>query len=263
MPNYFDRRSATQFYKCVNTYYCHFNAPCGGGGPGGFMQAGPLCIGDFEPNSFPHPNSVAARYLMPEDIKKIADFVFSIATVLNWDDVKADFERWEGKYPHMYLDTKGLVTVGIGKMLPNIAAAQKLGFVRQSDAVAATAAEIEIDFKEVSKQTKGKLAASYKKDTKLDLPDNVIYELLKTEVSEFEKKLEDNFEGYKAYPNTAKRALLDMIYNLGLAGLLKFKKLKKAVESGNWMEAAKECHRNGLSEERNNWTRDMFLKTAQ
>lgn len=181
-------------------------------------------------------------------------------TTLNWDEVQTDFARWEGKISHMYLDTKGLVTVGIGKMLPNVATAQALGFVRKSDNAAATAAEIETDFKEVSKQAKGNLASTYRQYTKLDLPDSVIYALLKSVVEGFEDDLEKNFTGYKSYPVAAKRALLDMIYNLGLDGLLKFKKLKEAVEAGKWKKAAEECHRSGPSEERNGWTRDRFIE---
>jgi GH24 family phage-related lysozyme (muramidase) len=184
------------------------------------------------------------------------------ATTLNWNDVETDFEHWEGKFPHMYLDTKGLITVGIGKMLPNVAAAKALGFVRRSDGAIATAAEIEIDFLEVSKQPRGKLAKRYKKHTQLDLPDDLIYSLLRTVVNGFENDLVANFDGYRTYPINVKRALLDMIYNLGLRGLLKFKNLKKSVESRDWKEAAKHCHRIGPSKERNDWTRDLFLSTS-
>jgi GH24 family phage-related lysozyme (muramidase) len=180
----------------------------------------------------------------------------------SWDEVLTDFENWEGKISHMYLDTKGLVTVGIGKMLPNIAAAQELDFVRRADAVAATAEEIAADFSAVSAQAAGKIAGTYRKYTSLDLPDEAIGDLLKTVVEGFENDLEQSFAGYDSYPLPAKRALLDMIYNLGLDGLLKFKKMKASVEAGDWTTAAAQCHRNGPSDERNNWTRDLFLDAA-
>lgn len=185
------------------------------------------------------------------------------ATPLNWEDVKADLERWEGKFSHMYLDKKGLVTVGIGKMLPDATAAQRLRFMRRTNGVAATAVEIATDFQEVQKQVKNQYAHRYKKYTQLDLPEDAIYELLKTEVNGFEANLKHHFKGYNAYPVSAKRALLDMIYNLGLNKLLKYKKLKKAVESQDWEEAANECHRIGPPEERNTWTRDLFLVSVK
>ncbi len=180
----------------------------------------------------------------------------------SWDDVRADFERWEGKIPHMYLDTKGLVTVGVGKMLPNVAAAQELDFVRRADGSAASADEIAIDFNAVSAQVKGKLAATYKKYASLDLTDEAIGALLKAVVEGFEEDLAQSFAGYDGYPLPVKKALLDMVYNLGLDGLLKFKKMKASVEAGDWTTAAAQCHRNGPSDERNDWTRELFLAAA-
>lgn len=243
-------------------YASHPYSPSGGGGLGGFSQAGPICSNRFSIYSIPNPDSPVMLLWSPEKIQKnfsAAKLKSSFPTQLNWDEVKADFERWEGKFSYMYLDTKGLVTVGIGKMLPNVAAAKNLGFTRRGDGMRATAAEIETDFNEVAKQPKGKLAASYQKHTKLDLPDDVIYDLLKIEVDKFEKSLKAHFKGYDSYPVPAKRALLDMAYNLGIDGLLKFKKLKKAVEKQKWKEAANDSHRIGPSEERNQWTHDMFM----
>ncbi|NOS88527.1 MAG: hypothetical protein HOP34_08305 [Methylococcaceae bacterium] len=276
------------YFNNASNVACHPNAPNGGGGSGAFALPGPLGLCSYDVYSnFPHPFSPAGRYLTPEEILGLANtrdgfFRFgniscfkakNVETVLNWDEVKADFARWEGRFPYMYLDTKGLVTVGIGKMLPNIAAAQSLGFVRRADGLVATAKEIETDFNEVKKQPAAKLASSYQKHTKLDLPNNEIDALLKSTADSFEKSLEGYFKDYKTYPTTVKRALLDMAYNLGMGkdatkkhhatGLHQFKTLKAAVESGDWKKASENCHRKGPSEERNNWTRDLFLEAAK
>lgn len=184
-------------------------------------------------------------------------------TAWRWDDVRADFEHWEGKCSHMYLDTVGFVTVGVGKMLPNASAARALAFVRRSDGAAATAEEITADYNQVAKQARGMLAASYKPYTKLDLPGSVIGDLLRKMVDDFDRQLDADFAGYANYPACAKRALLDMIYNLGTAGLLKFKQFKASVEAGDWKMAAERCHRNGPSAERNDWTREIFLRAAR
>ena len=258
---------------------CHPSAPAGGGGSGAFTSAGPTNY-YIAGNDLPHPYSPAARHLIPEDIGGFKSWwenrtvkTKNVETALSWDEVKEDFEKWEGRFSFMYLDTKGFVTVGIGKMLPNVATAQKLGFVRRTDKSIATSTEIATDFTEVKKQPFGRLASSYEKHTKLDLPDKVIDDLLKIEVSNFEKSLESYFKDYKTYPTNAKRALLDMIYNLGLGvkatkshhatGLHQFKILKAAVESGDWKKASENCHRVGPSEARNNWTRDRFIEAAK
>ncbi len=72
-------------------------------------------------------------------------------------------KEFEGNYSYMYLDTTGNVTVGVGEMLPNAAAAQKFAFVRRADATAkppvlpgpATADEIKADFDNVKKPNFG------------------------------------------------------------------------------------------------------------
>jgi GH24 family phage-related lysozyme (muramidase) len=273
MSNDFDKKLIEQFYKGENDFWSHFNSPSGGGGAGGFIQARPMCSSFSFFNPLPHPNSPAACYLTPEKIQKSALLKSSAETVLNWDEVKADFERWEGRYAHMYLDTKGLVTVGVGKMLPSVAAAQGLDFVRRVDGVTASAKEIETDFNEVKKQPAAKIASSYEKHTKLDLKDEAIDDLLKTTVDGFENSLENYYKDYKTYPTIVKRALLDMAYNLGMGtgatkkhkatGLHQFTTLKAAVESSDWKKASENCHRKGPSEARNNWTRDLFLEASK
>ena len=176
--------------------------------------------------------------------------------------VTADFARWEGRYPHMYLDTKGLVTVGIGKMLPDVQAARKLGFVVRATGAAAAPGAIAADFNAVRKRKAGMPAKSYQPFTALDLPDPAIDQLLVDELAAFEDQLQKNFARHATYPEPVRRALLDMIYNLGLAGLLKFRKLKIAIEQGDWKGAAAQCHRSGPSDERNEWTRELFLAAA-
>ena len=95
MPNYFDKKSTLQFYKTVDGNSCHFNSPCGGGGPGGFMQVEPLGL-DYNSNDLPHPNSPAARYLTPEQIKE--HFVFKSPTIITTALLKAADATNTNKY---------------------------------------------------------------------------------------------------------------------------------------------------------------------
>lgn len=183
----------------------------------------------------------------------------AVSTELTWDEIVRDFDRFEGRVPHMYLDTVGLVTVGVGKMLPDAASAQKLPFLRRVDKQPASAIEIAADFHAVRSQPKGLLAGAYKKFTQLELSNAAIDDLLKVTVARFEAELRQRLPAYAGCPAPAKAALLDMAYNLGVDGLLKFNRLKAAVAAGNWVQAAAECRRNGPSPERNEWTRQQFL----
>jgi GH24 family phage-related lysozyme (muramidase) len=171
----------------------------------------------------------------------------------------------------MYLDTGGNVTVGVGEMLPNVAAAQKLGFVRRLDATAkppvvagaATGDEIKADYENVNKQIAGKIASYYKQFTKLDLPSSVIDSLLKTRVEQFTTELIASFPDFNSYPNAARAALFDMAYNLGTSKLTsQFPTFCKAVKDKNWAKAATECERGGIPADRNDWAKSQFEAAA-
>ena len=238
-------------------------APGGGGGPGSFRSA--MSLGSDIDRELTegelHPFAPASRFGCV--LGSAGTGGAPAKTELPIDQVVADLGYFEGRLSHMYLDTNGYVTVGVGKMLPDSGAAKALAFVVRATAKASTAQEIGADFKKVNEQVAGKLAATYKSSTKLDLPDGEIDRLLKEDVSKFEGLLKDNFSDYETYPVPARRALLDMAFNLGITGLLKFKKLKAAAEKGDWDKAAVACHRVGPSEERNEWTRDRFLEAAK
>ena len=49
-----------------------------------------------------------------------------------------------------------------------------------------------------------------------------------------------------------------MAFNLGVGGLLKFHNLLAACNAADWETAAKECHRQGIGESRNQETAALF-----
>lgn len=182
-----------------------------------------------------------------------------------WDDFKKEIKSSEGEISHMYLDTVGAVTVGVGNMLPNVAEAQKLGFVDRKTLKAATKEAIKTDYDTVKQQVKGLKASSYKKHTNLDLPANDISKLLDSRIDGFKKELKLKFSKFDTYPLTAQFALLDMAFNLGTNGLVtKFPSFKKAVEAEDWTTAAKESNRPQVSATRNatvkKWLEDAGKK---
>jgi GH24 family phage-related lysozyme (muramidase) len=182
---------------------------------------------------------------------------------MDWKQVIDDLSQWEGRFPYMYLDTVDRVTVGVGNMLDDVEAAQELPFEVRATGKAANAVEKATDYNNVKKQNAGMLAQHYKRFTALDLPDQEIDRLLQERLTTFEDQLKKNFAGYETYPEPAQRALIDMIYNLGLGGLLKFTKLKMAVEKHDWKVAATECKRHGISDDRNNWTQKLFEEASK
>jgi GH24 family phage-related lysozyme (muramidase) len=177
------------------------------------------------------------------------------------DQSLAKLEWFEGSIPWMYLDTRGNVTVGAGLMLPDAAAAQKLPFVIVAQP--ATEAEIATEFARVDAMPMGRPALFYRHDNAPELPRAEIDSLLRTVLAGFEDQLRAALPGYDAFPDSVKLALLDMAYNLGPAGLLQgYPNLIRAVNAGNWAQAAAQCFRHGPGAARNQWTQQMFLESV-
>ena len=169
----------------------------------------------------------------------------------------------EGSIAHMYLDTAGKVTVAVGQMLATAAAAEGLTFNRRDNGNRATAAEIGQDYESVARQTLGRPASFYKQFTKLDMPEDAIDELLDKRIDEFESDLRGDFPEYDSYPDTAKLGLMDMVFNLGHAGLIsKFPTFTQAARAQDWRTCAKECRRRGISDARNDMTKQLFEDAA-
>ena len=179
------------------------------------------------------------------------------------DQSIAQLKLFEGCVPWMYLDTVGKVTVGVGLMLPNPAAACALPFSTPEPATpqaAATPAQIAAEFARVTALAPGKLPACYKSSTSPELPQPIIDAKLLSTLTGFETTLRTHLPTYDALPDPVKLALLDMAYNLGPIGLLTgYPHLIHDVETGAWAQAAAACQRRGPSPARNAWTQQQFL----
>lgn len=171
------------------------------------------------------------------------------------------FERQEGNFPHMYVDTVGVVTVGIGTALFKATDASALAFVQRGTTTPADRATIEAEWAAVKKQPMGKLAGSYKPFTRLDLPPAEVLRKFAEHMATFEAKLKAKWVKYPDFPKPAQLGLLDMIYNLG--SFTDFPSFVAAVNKEDWAEAAKQCRRRGPSESRNRDTKELFEKAAQ
>ena len=161
----------------------------------------------------------------------------------------------------MYRDTVGKVTVGVGLMLPDAKAAQALPFV--IGARPATPEEIAAEYARVDAMAMGRASAFYKTPASLVLTQQTIDAKLSSVLAGFEADLRTQFPHYDSLPDGVKMALLDMIYNLGPAGLFKgFPHLVAAVETETWAQAAEHCTRRGPGPARNDWTRQQFLSAV-
>ena len=155
--------------------------------------------------------------------------------------------------PYMYGCTGGDVTVGVGHAIHSAAEAAALSWAVASD-------QAQSDFAVVAAAPKGPVAASYAHLTQCRMSAADIAALLASDVQSFESQLAATLPNWVSYPEPAQEALFDMGYNLGVGGLLKFHQLLAAANTGNWKIAAAQCHRLGISDERNAATANLFLQ---
>jgi len=179
---------------------------------------------------------------------------------------------FEGAIPYMYLDTSGKVTVGVGNLLADAAAAQALAFVVRPEPgadpsavpLAATPDQIAADFAAVAQQPEALAASHYMRFTTLNLPNDAILALLTSRVQDFTTQLIATFPNFNGYPPEACAAIFDMAFNLGLKKVANnFPAFTRAVQAADWTTAAAQCHRlPPISDDRNNWTQSQFLQAA-
>lgn len=161
----------------------------------------------------------------------------------------------------MYRDTVGKITVGVGLMLHDARTAQVLPFVLGTRP--ATPEEIAAEYARVDAMAMGRASVFYKAPAALELTQQTIDAKLSAVLAGFESDLRAEFTHYDTLPDGVKMALLDMIYNLGPAGLFKgFPHLIAAVQTGAWAQAAEHCMRRGPGAARNAWTREQFLSAV-
>jgi len=165
----------------------------------------------------------------------------------------------EGNIAYLYLDTVGRVTVGVGHMIPDVGAAQRIRFITRDTSQQATAQQISDEFSNLSRQRPAMAAPSYQQFTRLTMAPADVDALLDSDIAGMESGVRANFQNYDAYPAPAQDALLDMAFNLGVHGLVAhFPHLKAAAEAQDWNTCAAQCHRNGISDARNQKTVALF-----
>ena len=122
--------------------------------------------------------------------------------------------RHEGKRNKVYKDSVGIPTIGIGFNLKRADAKAKIEAVGGDYAKILAGGE-ELTDEQVSKLVKADVASSILAG----------------------REIVTNFD---ALSDTRKRVVVDMVFNLGLNGLLNFKNMRKAVESSDFATAGKE-----------------------
>jgi len=172
---------------------------------------------------------------------------------------------FEGYADWPYCDSRGLVTVGIGNMLPSPEACAGLPFHHLGSGEDATDEEKSAGWTTVLNHfTKGASANAYRPLTTLRLTRDVVYSLATRRIQEdFIPALRKRFPDFDNYPDQVQDALVDMDYNLGDGKLGSAFDgpgcvFGPAVRRQDWATCAEQCHRSTCRDSRNAWTAAMF-----
>ena len=182
---------------------------------------------------------------------------------MNPSDYFDDLWAHEGCVPWMYCDSRGFVTVGVGNLVSSPEHAAGMPFVHHDDGPA-TPEEKATGWTQVQAVYDARKSAQfYSVISDLRLTQDFIRKLVTTRLAgEFLPGIVKLCRAFETFPLPSRRALVDMAYNLGVAGLARFPHMLAACNAGDWAEAAHECHRSTCRDMRNAWTMQMFVDAA-
>jgi hypothetical protein len=145
----------------------------------------------------------------------------------------------------MYLDIKGLVTVGVGNLIDPVSAAQGLPFRFKNTGSPATQDQITSEWTALKSNTalatKGYLVCGPL--TQLELSDDDIDSLILSRLTQNENFLKRQpwFQSYDTWPADAQLGLLSMAWAMGPAGPGGFPHFRAACQSLDFNTAAAQC----------------------
>ncbi len=172
----------------------------------------------------------------------------------------------ENFVPHMYRDTNGNVTVGIGELLRTPDEAKRLTFTRRGTNIRASAKQIELDFDNVKTAavSSNSEAPVYQQFTKLEFTEPRAEARALVRMKEFEGFLrKPYFPEFETYPVLVKMGLLDLAYHAGAKGArTTYKDFAAAMDRRNWKQAGVE-QRDGRKAARANIVQAWFNQAAR
>lgn len=185
------------------------------------------------------------------------------------DTLAEEYKTYEAPISHLYKDSKGNITVGIGRMLKNEEEAQNLPFVKYEkgkEPRPATPEEISQAFKKLKESKAGGYKAEYYKPSEkngfddIRISDEDMKALAISNLFEHVGILKNRFKDFDQFPLEAKKALLDLQFNTGLPPK-EWTEFYKAVNNKDWKKAAKESGRPEVGE-RSKDIEDLFKKAG-
>lgn len=147
----------------------------------------------------------------------------------------------EGRCGYMYLDTRGLVTTGIGNLIDPVSLAFELPWLHPDDSPASHA-DIEREWKRVNAMRSGMVAGRYRGPGSLHLADDAVDALVASKRDQFWDTLTGYFPGAPDWPADAQMGLLLHAWAVGPHAYRRhWPKMSAALDACDWATVAEQC----------------------
>lgn len=183
--------------------------------------------------------------------------------------------RHEGEVAFMYLDTKGLVTTGVGNLIDPVTLATPLPFVFKGQnrvnapgGRPATRAEIEAEWRSIKNHPRRNQLITgghrlCEPETDLELDDAARRQLFDDKTAANERQLRGFFNDFDWWPADAQLALMAMGWGLGAAFPRRWPRFSAACARQDFDAAAAESHISSWRKERNEASLRLFGNAAR
>jgi GH24 family phage-related lysozyme (muramidase) len=163
------------------------------------------------------------------------------------DSVSAIFpefsRKFEGYVHFMYLDIKGLVTIGIGNLVDSEASVRGLPFTDKVSGARATPEQIASEWRKIKHMPELAKKGHHACDpiTRLRLSDDAIAALVRQRLLGNEKLIQSAFQDWQQWPADAQLGVLSLAWAVGAGFAPKWPKFTAACRAGDWAGAAENC----------------------
>lgn len=161
---------------------------------------------------------------------------------------------FEGVVPHLYVDSRGHMTCGVGFLVPNEAA---LDAYPWHPSIATARA----DWRVLRSMPPGHTPGYYRRAACARLTDADVRRIFDVKVAEFRAAIDKRWR-LATQPECVQIALVDMAYALGAGGLAEYRRMYAAVMRRDWPAAAAECKRGGVQPSRDAATMALIASAA-
>ncbi len=171
--------------------------------------------------------------------------------------------NFEGFIPHIYLDTEGKITTGVGALIDDEDAFMAVDWLVDGKRPATDAEKkaAYARFQDLKRQKKfgQKYGAGYFKDkSRLQVSEEYALKRMNEHLQNDLKKLREGIDGFDNLPYPLKEVLLDIRYNTGAVSPEKWPRLRNGIREKNLTKIYHNVNRLKIQAERNQWAKERI-----